>query len=65
MEKESTNTAQLSVVDDIAVLKIGDESFRVKDYKISSSMHGGTELEVTICMDGGISVFETSARKEA
>lgn len=65
MEKESINTVQLSVVDDIAVLEIGGESFRVKGFKISSSMHGGTELEVTICMDGGISVFETSAKREA
>ena len=35
-------------VDERSILKIGNESIEIKDYKISSSMRDGTELEIVI-----------------
>ena len=43
---------------------IGSESIEVTDYKISSSMRGGTELEVKIRLDEDITEFVTSATQE-
>lgn len=49
-----------------AFLKIGESSVEVSDYKISSSMHSGTELEVTFHItDGEITEFLTSTKTEA
>lgn len=39
-------------VDTRAFLKLGSTSVEVKDYKISSPMHGRTELEVVFEFDG-------------
>lgn len=44
-----------------AILKIGDEAIAVKDYKISSSMYGRTELEVVFEFDSKITEFSTEA----
>lgn len=52
-------------VDSRSFLKIGSESIEVKDYKISSSMQGGTELEVVITVDGNIMEFSTSTSPES
>lgn len=48
-------------VDERSILKIGDESIEIKDYKISSSMRGGTELEVVIPVGCNVMEFSTSA----
>lgn len=48
-------------IDGRAVLNVGSESIEVTDYKISSSMRGGTELEVKIRLDEDITEFVTSA----
>lgn len=51
----------ISRTDDVAVLQVGDVVMEIKDYKISSSMHGGTELEVIIPLTDSITEFSTSA----
>lgn len=51
--------------DNRAFLKIGETTVEVKDYKISSSMHSGTKLEVVIAMKEEITNFLMSARKES
>lgn len=51
-------------VDKCSILKIGNESIEVKDYKISSSMQGGTELEIVIPVKGNIMEFSTSTSPE-
>lgn len=51
-------------VDKCSILKIGNESIEVKDYKISSSMQGGTELEIVIPIKGNIMEFSTSTSPE-
>ena len=48
-------------VDERAILKIGDESIEIKDYKISSSMRGGTELEVIFEFDAEFTEFLSKA----
>ncbi len=35
-------------IDNHAVMEIGGLSIQISDYKISSSMHGGTKLEITV-----------------
>lgn len=52
-------------VDERSILKIGDESIEIKDYKISSSMRGGTELEIVIPVKGNIMEFSTSTNQES
>lgn len=54
---------------DITVCRIGDRAFlkldgasvEIKDYKISSPMHGRTELEVVFEFDGGTTEFSSAA----
>jgi hypothetical protein len=47
-------------------LTIGDKSVEVQDYKISSSMRGGTELEVTFQVGFcEVTEFEIGAKKGA
>lgn len=48
-----------------AFLKVGESSIEVKDYKISSSMHGGTELEVIIPLNGDFTEFLSSTKTES
>lgn len=48
-----------------AFLKVGESSVEVKDYKISSSMHDGTELEVIIPLNGEVTEFLSSAKTES
>ena len=52
-------------VDERSILKIGDESIKITDYKISSSMQGGTELEIVIPVKGNIMEFSTSTSPES
>ncbi len=52
-------------VDERSILKIGSESIEIKDYKISSSMRGGTELEIVIPIKGNIMEFSTSTSRES
>lgn len=52
-------------IDGASILGIGKEQIPIKDYKITSSMQGGTELEVVIKLDGKIMEFETSASSES
>ena len=47
---------------DKIILKIGTETIPVKDYKITSSMHNGTGLVVTIQSHDSIMEFVTSAK---
>lgn len=52
-------------VDERSILKIGDESIEITDYKISSSMRGGTELEVVIPVCCSVMEFSTSTSPES
>jgi hypothetical protein len=52
-------------VDERSILKIGNESIEIKDYKISSSMRDGTELEIVIPVKGNIMEFSTSTNQES
>lgn len=52
-------------VDERSILKIGNESIEIKDYKISSSMRNGTELEIVIPVKGNIMEFSTSTNQES
>lgn len=47
-------------IDSRAFLIIGKETIEIKDYKISSSMHGSTELEIILNVDGDITEFSMS-----
>lgn len=51
-------------IDGRAFLKVGNEVVELKDYKISSSMTGGTELEISILLHEDISEFVTSTTQE-
>ena len=51
-------------IDGNSLLKIGSETVKVQDYKISSSMRGGTELEIIIHVDDNIMEFLISASRE-
>ena len=47
-------------------LTIGDKSVEVQDYKISSSMRGCTELEVTFWVEScEVTEFKIGAKKES
>lgn len=54
---------------DVAICKLGSRSFsrlngesiEIKDYKISSSMHGSTELEVVFEFEGDFTEFLSKA----
>lgn len=52
---------KISRVDGRALLSVDGKCMEIKDYKISSSMHGGTELEVIIFLTDSITEFSTSA----
>lgn len=47
-----------------AFLVVGNQSIELKDYKISSSMRGGIELEAVIFLDDSITIFSSSANPE-
>lgn len=47
-----------------AVLKIGNESIGVRDYKIVSSMDGVTEIDVKITIDRQVIQFESLTTPE-
>jgi len=57
--------AEIFRIDNRAFLRLGESTAEIKDYKISSSMHGGTELEVIIPINGDVTEFLMSARKES
>lgn len=65
--EEGGKGMELSIqkVDERSILKIGSESIEIKDYKISSSMRGGTELEIVIPIKGNIMEFSTSTSRES
>lgn len=42
-------------------LQLNGENIEIKDYKISSSMHGSTEIEVTFEFDGDFTEFSSKA----
>lgn len=44
-----------------AFLKLDGASVEIKDYKISSPMHGRTELEVVFDFEGGTIEFSSAA----
>lgn len=47
-------------------LTIGDKNVEVQDYKISSSMRGCTELEITFLVEScEVTEFEIGAKKES
>lgn len=51
----------VSRIDTRAFLKLDSTSVEIKDYKISSPMHGRTELEVVFEFDGEITEFSSKA----
>lgn len=51
-------------VDDRAFLRIGKLSVEVKEYQISSSMRGGTELDVKIELEPDFTEFLTKANSK-
>ena len=51
-------------IDDRAFLRIGESSVEVKEYQISSSMHGGTELDVKIELEPDFIEFLTKANSK-
>ena len=63
--KEEGTEIEILHVDNRTFLRVGESSVEVKDYKISSSMHGGTELEVVIPMNSELTEFLMSARQES
>ncbi len=43
-------------------LRLNGESIEIRDYKVSSSMHGSTELgDVVFEFDGGVTEFSSKA----
>ena len=48
-------------VDNRAFLRIGESTAEVKDYKISSPMHGRTELEVILEFEASTTEFLSKA----
>lgn len=52
-------------IDSVSILIIGKEQIPIKDYKISSSMQSGTELEVVIKLDGSVMEFSTSTSQKS
>ena len=51
--------------EDRCFLQIGNENIEIKDYKISSSMQGGTELEIKMKFQNNMLRFLTSATTES
>lgn len=44
-------------IDSRSFLKVGSETVEIQEYKISSSMRGGTELEVVIPVSDSVMEF--------
>ena len=59
--EEGVRKVEISVskIEGRCCLHIGNEDIPVNDYKISSSMQGGTELEIIIQCDDEIMEFST------
>lgn len=55
----------ISRVDGRAMLEVDGKSVEIKDYKITSSMHGDTELEVVIPLECDITEFSMSATQKS
>lgn len=55
-------TVKISRVDNRSILRIGEESVEVSDYKLESSADGTTELSIVI--KGFTRVFESSTNLE-
>lgn len=62
---ERTIDISISCIGGRAILEVDGKGIEIKDYKITSSMQGGTELEVVIPLVGSITEFSMSARQES
>lgn len=66
MHKQKNCSVEISIqkIDGRTFLIVKNESIELKDYKISSSMQGGTELEILIHVDDVNTIFSSSANLE-
>lgn len=66
MHKQKNCSVEISIqkIDGRTFLIVKNESIELKDYKISSSMQGGTELEILIHVDDVNTIFSSSANPE-
>lgn len=55
---------KLHKLDDHACLEVGNAVLVLKDYKLSTSMHGFTEIEAVIQIEDSVMEFETSTTTE-
>lgn len=62
--RDNSRETKLFVLGEKAILKINGATVPLEDYKISSSMHGSTELEVKFAVTGNMLIFESSASRE-
>lgn len=66
MHEQKNCSVEISIqkIDGRSFLVVKNESLELKDYKISSSMQGGTELELLIHVDDIKTIFSSSANPE-
>lgn len=66
MHEQKNCSVEISIqkIDERSFLTVKNESIELKDYKISSSMQGGTELEILIHVDDVNTIFSSSANPE-
>lgn len=66
MHEQKNCSVEISIqkIDERSFLVVKNESLELKDYKISSSMQGGTELEILIHVDDVNTIFSSSANPE-
>lgn len=66
MHKQKNCSVEISIqkIDGRTFLIVKNESIELKDYKISSSMQGGTELEILIHVNDVNTIFSSSANPE-
>lgn len=66
MRKMDLHTVAIQKIGNRAFLKVGSDGIEIQNFKISSSMRGGTELEVTLQVEScEVTEFELGAKKEA
>lgn len=66
MDEQKNCSVEISIqkIDGRSFLAVKNESIELKDYKISSSMQGGTELALLIHVDDVNTIFSSSANPE-
>ena len=66
MHEQKNCSVEISIqkIDGRSFLVVKNESLELKDYKISSSMQGGTELELLIHVDDIKTIFSSLANLE-